>query len=214
MSIHRKLMTACAAAVLAFGLAACGSSDDDDTPTAMMPMGTPVAFADLEMGQTVEAGTYAVSDPSAAFLAATEDFELPEGGYAPGAMESVGGLDFTCAADSATNCNVVVNEDGSVTTTGTIQVAMTPPPPTPIESATMAAVTAASRKRQRRPRLRRTRPRRRPMRQQPPRQTAPGSRPGTGLASRVLQPSARLRTRKSPRMLPRQRPKTRRLRRM
>ena len=144
MSIHRKLMTACAAAVLAFGLAACGSSDDDDTPTAMMPMGTPVAFADLEMGQTVEAGTYAVSDPSVAFLAAIEDFELPEGGYAPGAMESVGGLDFTCAADSATNCNVVVNEDGSITTTGTIQVAMTPPPPTPIESATMAAVTAAS----------------------------------------------------------------------
>ena len=144
MSIHRKLMTGCAVAVLAFGLAACGSSDDDDTPTAMMPMGTPVAFADLEMGQTVEAGTYAVSDPSVAFLAATEDFELPEGGYAPGAMESVGGLDFTCAADSATNCNVVVNEDGSITTTGTIQVAMTPPPPTPIESATMAAVTAAS----------------------------------------------------------------------
>ena len=144
MSMYKNLTTVCAAVVLAFGLAACGSSDDDDTPTAMMPMGTPVAFADLEMGQTVEAGTYAVSDPSVAFLAATEDFELPEGGYAPGAMESVGGLDFTCAADSATNCNVVVNEDGSVTTTGTIQVAMTPPPPTPIESATMAAVTAAS----------------------------------------------------------------------
>ena len=139
----RHLLIAGAAA-LALGLAACGSSDDGDTPTAVMPMGTPVAFADLEMGQTVEAGTYAVSDPSVAFLAATEDFELPEGGYAPGAMESVGGLDFTCAADSATNCNVVVNEDGSVTTTGTIQVAMTPPPPTPIESATMAAVTAAS----------------------------------------------------------------------
>ena len=29
MSIHRKLMTGCAVAVLAFGLAACGSSDDD-----------------------------------------------------------------------------------------------------------------------------------------------------------------------------------------
>ena len=142
--MYKNLTTVCAAVVLAFGLAACGSSDDDDTPTAMMPMGTPVAFADLQMGQTVEAGTYAVSDPSVAFLAATEDFELPEGGYAPGAMESVGGLDFTCAADSATNCNVVVNEDGSVTTTGTIMVAMTPPPPTPIESATMAAVTAAS----------------------------------------------------------------------
>ena len=144
MSIHRKLTTGCAVAVLAFGLAACGSSDDDDTPTAMMPMGTPVAFADLEMGQTVEAGTYAVSDPSVAFLAAIEDFELPEGGYAPGAMESVGGLDFTCAADSAANCNVVVNEDGSITTTGTIEVAMTPPPLPPLDVAIMGAVTAAS----------------------------------------------------------------------
>ena len=144
MSIHRKLTTGCAVAVLAFGLAACGSSDDDDTPTAMMPMGTPVAFADLQMGETVPPGTYAVSDASAEFLAAIEDFELPEGGYAAGAMESVGGLDFTCDADSAANCNVVVNEDGSITTTGTIMVAMTPPPLPPLESATMAAVTAAS----------------------------------------------------------------------
>ena len=148
MSTHRKLMTGCAVAVLAFGLAACGSSDDDDGPsTGMMPMGTPVAFADLEMGQTVEAGTYAVSDPSVAFLAAIEDFELPEGGYAPGAMESVGGLDFTCDADSAANCNVVVNEDGSITTTGTIQVAMTAPPvpePTEIEKAQTAAAAAAT----------------------------------------------------------------------
>ena len=31
MSIHRKLMTVCCAAVLALGLAACGSSSDDDT---------------------------------------------------------------------------------------------------------------------------------------------------------------------------------------
>ena len=32
MSIHRKLTTVCCAAVLALGLAACGSSDDDKTP--------------------------------------------------------------------------------------------------------------------------------------------------------------------------------------
>ena len=149
MSIHRKLITVAAVAALGAGLAACGSSGGDgDSPTARMPMGmpmgTPVAFADLGAGQTVEAGTYAISDPSAEFLAAIVDFEPEADGYAPGAMESVGGLDFTCAADSATNCNVVVNEDGSVAITGTIEVAMTPPPPTPIESATMAAVTAAS----------------------------------------------------------------------
>ena len=31
MSTHRKLMTVCCAAVFALGLAACGSSDDNDT---------------------------------------------------------------------------------------------------------------------------------------------------------------------------------------
>ena len=44
MFIHKKLMTVCCAAVLALGLAACGSSDDDTadtTPTTEMPDPTP-----------------------------------------------------------------------------------------------------------------------------------------------------------------------------
>ena len=41
MFIHRKLTTTCCVAVLALGLVACGSSDDDTSmtdPTAMEPM--------------------------------------------------------------------------------------------------------------------------------------------------------------------------------
>ena len=40
MSIHRNLTTVCCAAVLALGLAACGSSSDDDS--AMMPVEPPM----------------------------------------------------------------------------------------------------------------------------------------------------------------------------
>ena len=44
MSTHKKLMTVCAAVVLAFGLAACGGGDDDtamDEPTTTEPMPDP-----------------------------------------------------------------------------------------------------------------------------------------------------------------------------
>ena len=40
MSIHKKLMTVCCAAVLALGLAACGSSSDDNQ-AGMTPDPTP-----------------------------------------------------------------------------------------------------------------------------------------------------------------------------
>ena len=69
MSIHRKLMTACCAAVLAFGLAACGSSDDDtaatdtDTPTVTEPTGPTQAKLDAEKMR---------ADEAAAALAAAE----------------------------------------------------------------------------------------------------------------------------------------------
>ena len=42
MSIHKKLMTVCAAVVLAFGLAACGSSDDDTAEAPAVEMPEPV----------------------------------------------------------------------------------------------------------------------------------------------------------------------------
>ena len=59
MSIHRKLMTVCCAAVLAFGLAACGSSDDDtaadDTPTVEEQAGPTQADLDAEKMRADEA---------------------------------------------------------------------------------------------------------------------------------------------------------------
>ena len=74
MSIHRKLMTVCCAAVLALGLAACGSSDDDTadtTPTTEMPepMPTPAeqlatAQAAVTQAQTAVAALTATSSPS------------------------------------------------------------------------------------------------------------------------------------------------------
>ena len=67
MSINRKLMTVCCAAVLALGLAACGSSDDDTadtTPTTEMPepMQTPA--------EQLAAARMAVEDAEAAVAAA------------------------------------------------------------------------------------------------------------------------------------------------
>ena len=60
MSIHRNLMTVCCAAVLAFGLAACGSSDDDtaadgDTPTVTDPAGSTQTELDAEKMRADEA---------------------------------------------------------------------------------------------------------------------------------------------------------------
>ena len=59
MSTHRKLLTACCAAVLAFGLAACGSSDDDtaadDTPTVEETAGPTQADLDAEKMRADEA---------------------------------------------------------------------------------------------------------------------------------------------------------------
>ena len=50
MSTHRKLLTVCCAAVLAFGLAACGSSDDKTT--SMMDTDTDT---DTEMPEVIAA---------------------------------------------------------------------------------------------------------------------------------------------------------------
>ena len=58
MFTHKNLMTVCCAAVLAFGLAACGSSSDDDS--AMMPV-EPVELVDpVDPGPTPEEMTKAV----------------------------------------------------------------------------------------------------------------------------------------------------------
>ena len=68
MSTYKNLMTVCAAVVLAFGLAACGSSDDDTaaddgTPTVEEPAGLTQAELDAEKAR---------ADAAEAELAATE----------------------------------------------------------------------------------------------------------------------------------------------
>ena len=66
MSIHRKLTTVCCAAVLALGLAACGSSSDDDTSSTDTPTTTeptepmePTAAEQLTAAQTAVAAAQA-----------------------------------------------------------------------------------------------------------------------------------------------------------
>ena len=65
MSTYKNLMTVCAAVVLAFGLAACGSSNDDsmaEAPVVKMPEPTPDPVpTDLEATQTAAAAAAAAA---------------------------------------------------------------------------------------------------------------------------------------------------------
>ena len=66
MSIHRKLTTVCCAAVLALGLAACGSSSDDDPQTGMngdgMEMPDPTPAEQLAAAQASVASAQTAVD--------------------------------------------------------------------------------------------------------------------------------------------------------
>ena len=66
MSIHRKLTTVCCAAVLALGLAACGSSSDDDSQTGMngdgMEMPDPTPAEQLAAAQASVASAQTAVD--------------------------------------------------------------------------------------------------------------------------------------------------------
>ena len=82
MSTHKKLMTVCAAVVLAFGLAACGSSGDDSTADATVTMPEPMPApdpvpTDLEATQTAAAAAAAAamtaSDNAAASASSAAD---------------------------------------------------------------------------------------------------------------------------------------------
>ena len=146
MTTHKNLMTLCVAALFTLGLAACGGNGGDGpTTTTPMPGGSPLAFSALEGGMEVLAGHYHLTDAPADFVAALGAVEQPQGGYAPGSMVTVGGLDLHCADAGAGNCSVAVNDDGSFTVMGTILVVAagemppmatlpTPPtPPTPVD---------------------------------------------------------------------------------
>ena len=124
MFTHRKLTTVCCAAVLALGLAACGSSNKamvgKPTPTPPPPA-TELAYADVSAGLNVQPGTYDVTDPPQALVDAVEGF-VPEDSYAAGDEIELGPLMLKCADTSTDGCTVTVNDDGTLTTTGIIQV--------------------------------------------------------------------------------------------
>ena len=163
-----KFTTICSVAVLALGMAACGGGGNgDDGPgpdtgmngTPMPAGGSPLAFSALQGGEEVMAGRYHLTDAPEAFLEALGEVEQPQGGYAPGAMVAVGGLELHCADAGAGNCSVTVHDDGSFTVAGTILVVAadgtppvaTLPPPDPavvermaIDSAIAMARTAVA----------------------------------------------------------------------
>ena len=121
MFTYRNLMTVGCAAVLAFGLAACG--DNDDGPSTSMNGGMPTMDLAWDMldGETIEPGTYAISSAPADLLDDAENVVVPEGGFVPGSMVELGGYVLTCSG--TVNCSVTVDDDGNVMTEGTIMVA-------------------------------------------------------------------------------------------
>ena len=136
MSTYRNLITLCAAAVLTLGLAACGGGGNGP--------GMPDLTLDgVQMGATVEAGTHTISDDLAAAFEGVDpaDAAMYLGtDFATDAMVTVAGLDFTCSAGP---CSVSINDDGTVTTTGTIMVAEATTPPEPAAPTVAALFTTA-----------------------------------------------------------------------
>ena len=141
-----KYLPIAAFAAVAVALAGCGGGGS--SPVTSAPADTPtIAVADLGADGTIEAGTYQLTGTPEELLALAAAIagidEPPEGGYAPGETVTIPGFaDLTCTGD--VNCTVMVAEDGTVMTTGTIMTAAlgegpgTEPMPT-----TQIALTAA-----------------------------------------------------------------------
>ena len=141
-----KYLPIAAFAAVAVALAGCGGGGS--SPVTSAPADTPtIAVADLGADGTIEAGTYQLTGTPEELLALAAAIagidEPPEGGYAPGETVTIPGFaDLTCTGD--VNCTVMVAEDGTVMTTGTIMTAAlgegpgTEPMPT-----TQVALTAA-----------------------------------------------------------------------
>ena len=136
MKTKLKHLPIAAFAATALALAGCGGGGSDPTMSMMDDTPAPVqlTLAALLAGDEVEAGTYTFSAEDLAVLVAAGigDIEPPADGYAPGDMLSIAGVVLTCSGD--VNCSVTVNDDGSITTMGTIMTAMAmvaPPDPTP-----------------------------------------------------------------------------------
>ena len=144
MSTQKNLITLCAAAALTLGLAACGGGSTTTTPTMPPDPDPDLTLAGVQMAMAVEAGTYRISDDLADALdnADPADAALLGVDHAEGTTIEVAGLMLTCGAGP---CRVTVNDDGTVTITGTIWTAGYMPPPTAEEVAAATAAAATKR---------------------------------------------------------------------
>ena len=107
MSTYKNLMTVCAAVVLAFGLAACGSSDNDtaEAPTMTEPM---EPMEPMPVAVEVADSMYLSGDQVP--MAGTHDI-------AAGETATNGGVTYLCAV-GGDDCMVTVDADGMATSTG------------------------------------------------------------------------------------------------
>ena len=113
--LTRSLMAACSIVALSAVMYGCVHNGGDG------PVATDVTLSGAQMGQTLEAGTYQPdADLTAAIEGASEaDLEAAGGEHATDDMITLAGLDFSCVSGP---CSVTVNDDGTVTTMGTIMV--------------------------------------------------------------------------------------------
>ena len=149
--LTRSLLAACSVVALSVALSGCLHSGDDpvttdDTPVVDPPMVDGNLTLDgVTAGEAIMPGTYSVDSALAAAFA-----DAPEGlagvEHAMGTTVMVGGVNLTCAMGP---CQVDVNDDNTVTVTGTIHTADYTPPPTDEEIAAeiMAATAQAASKR-------------------------------------------------------------------
>ena len=135
MSTHKNLITVCCAAVLAFGLAACGSSSDDDGMPAMTDTG--------DNGDTGGTMMPAVSVSLPGDLPGGHEPAADMVTIAAGSSASRGGVMFSCAADGD-DCAVTIGDGGSVTSTGDTVTASLTQEAMDVISAAAAKMTALS----------------------------------------------------------------------
>ena len=114
--LTRSLLAACSIVALSAVMYGCVHGGGGGGPVA-----TDVTLSGAQMGQTLEAGTYQPDDAlTAAIEGASEAaLEAAAGEHATGDMITVAGLDFSCVSGP---CSVTVNDNGTVTTMGTIKV--------------------------------------------------------------------------------------------
>ena len=116
MTIRKHYMTLALLAGFGLALGACGGGGSAPVPD--------YTLSDAQMGATVEAGTHRISDDLADAFDGVDpaDAAMYLGvDHDTGTIISVAGLDFACTAGP---CSLAINADGTITTTGTIEVVM------------------------------------------------------------------------------------------